>query len=160
MKSAGSLTRGKRRRDEIPDVPVESDLSELERTAQRVLIDMVEKAGGRFDSGRPIPVAHLDVLTDLLADFGRRHADERDGRLVFSGRPGMWHALDDLCPLQDPNRWDKLRASLAVQLERRGWRRISPPRGSSFVIPTGGAYSGITGSIRRSADWLRRALPV
>jgi hypothetical protein len=54
----------------------------------------------------PYGVTHL---ADLLEDWGCRHAKVRQGRLYFDGRPGLWHALDELCPLQDPNRWDRLR---------------------------------------------------
>ena len=155
MKSAGSLVRGRRPRDEVPDVPPTDDLDQLGRDAQRVLAEMVDGAGGRFDSNRQIPVAHLGVLTDLLDRTGRRNAAERDGRLVFSGRPGLWHALDELYPLQDPNRWDTLRAAIVSELEGRGWERISPPRGSSFVLPRANG-SGIADQIRRSAGWLRK----
>lgn len=134
-KKGGSLTLGRRTRDEVPAMPSESDLSRSDARAQRSLMALVDEAGGRFDSTTAIPVGHVDVLADLLDAWGRRHATPQDGHLYFGGQPGLWHALDQPCPLQDPNRWDRLRRRSFVELEgTRKWRRRRPPRGIAFDI--------------------------
>lgn len=133
--TGGSLPRGRRRREEVPPVPVADDLPPLEAEAQRCLRDLVERAGGRFDSQRRIPVAHVDTLARLFDAWARRHAESRESGLYFDGRPGLWHALDELYPLQDPNRWDPLRQAVIAELETRGWRRRKPPRGIAFDLP-------------------------
>ena len=97
---------------------------------------MVKQAGGRFGlKGQQVAVEELALLTELLERWGRCHAiRESDGQLRFAGRPGLWHALDELVPLQDPNRWDKLRKALVAELLDRGWTR-SGPRVSAFTLP-------------------------
>src|SRR5688572_8666433 len=125
--SQGSLPRGRRLRHEVPAVPAGDDLLPLEADAQRALRDLVERAGGRFDSSRRIPVGHLETLARLVDAWGRRNAVPTAGRLYFDGHPGLWHALDELYPLQDPNRWDPLRRAVIVELEERGWTRRLPP---------------------------------
>lgn len=132
--TGGSLPRGRRRRDEVPPVPVAADLPPLEAEAQRALRELVERAGGRFDSARRIPVAHVDTLAKLFDAWGRRHAESTPRRLHFNGHAGLWHALDELYPLQDPNRWDPLRQAVIAELKQRGWRRRTPPRGIAFDI--------------------------
>jgi len=134
-KQGGSLPRGRRLRHEVPEVPRPDDLTDIERQAQVALRTLVESAGGRFDSTTPIPLGGITELADLLDAWGRTHATERSEGLYFGGRPGLWHALDRLYPLQDPNRWDKLRQEAINELEHRGWRRASPPRGASFYLP-------------------------
>jgi len=136
-KQGGSLSRGRRRRDEVPDIPDSADLNGIERTAQAALRTLVEKAGGRFDSpsATRIPAGHVSVLADLLDRWGRDNAEQRAEGLYFSGRPGLWHSLDRLYPLQDPNRWDALRMAVIIELEDRGWRRVTPPRGTAFYLP-------------------------
>ncbi|HEX3866861.1 MAG TPA: hypothetical protein VHV78_08920, partial [Gemmatimonadaceae bacterium] len=62
------------------------------------------------------------------------HGRSTEYGLYFSGRPGLWHALDELYPLQDPNRWDRLREAVIAELEQRNWVRRSPPRGAAFDI--------------------------
>lgn len=134
-KKAGSLPRGRRTPDEVPPVPNANDLDPLDARAQRALLALVDQAGGRFASTTAIPVGHVAVLTDLLDAWGRRHAISQDGHLYFGGQPGLWHALDQLYPLQDPNRWDQLRKAIVIELERtRSWRRREPPRGIAFDI--------------------------
>lgn len=132
-KSGGSLGKGRRTRQETPPVPEVGDLTDIEQQAQRVLRDLVEAAGGRF-AGGAIGVGHLGVLSVLFDSWGRRHAREADRGLYFSGRPGLWHALDELYPLQDPNRWDNLRAAVIKRLEDGSWERRSPPRGTTFYL--------------------------
>lgn len=133
-KQGGSLPRGRRTRQEVPDVPDARDLGDLDAAAQRVLRDLVERAGGRFDSKTAIPIGHLDVLARLFDTWGRRFAEPAGDGLYFGGQPGLWHALDELYPLQDPNRWDGLRRAVIIELEKGAWRRRRPPRGTSFDI--------------------------
>jgi len=132
--AGGSLPRGRRVRHELPAIPAATDLPPLEAKAQRVLRDLVERAGGRYDSRTSIPIGHLDTLVLLLDAWGRRHAVSRPTRLYFSGQPGLWHALDELYPLQGPNRWDRLRQAVISELEKGAWRRRTPPRGIAFDI--------------------------
>jgi hypothetical protein len=134
-KQGGSLPRGRRLRHEVPAVPDPHDLTELERVAQRELRRLVDQAGGRFDSTKAIPIGSIDDLAELLDAWARRNATDKDGELYFGGQPGLWHALDELYPLQDPNRWDRLRKAIIAELEARGWRRVSPPRGTAFYLP-------------------------
>lgn len=133
-KAGGSLPRGRRLRHEVPAVPAAGDLTEIERSSQELLRRLVERAGGRFDTTEPIPVDGVDVLADLFDAWARQHADLSGGSVYFNGRPGLWHALDDLYPLQDPNRWDRLRKDVILELEHRGWVRTAPPRGSGFNL--------------------------
>lgn len=134
-KQGGSLPRGRRLRHEVPAVPEPDDLTSLERVAQRELRSLVDQAGGRFDSTKAIPIGNIDDLANLFDAWARRNATERNGETYFAGQPGLWHALDELYPLQDPNRWDRLRQAIIAELEGRGWRRVSPPRGIAFVLP-------------------------
>jgi hypothetical protein len=130
----GSLPRGRRLRDEVPEVPPAEQLTELEARAQEALRELVEAVGGRFDSVTTVPVDHLDVLTQLCDRWGRRHGVPTPTGFYFSGQPGLRHALDELYPLQDPNRWDRLREAVINELEKGSWRRRRPPRGSVFDI--------------------------
>ena len=133
---AGSQARGRRLAGELPPVPEPATLSESARRAQNALLVMVGEAGGRFSwGGSQIPVAEVPTLADRCEEWGRSQARrDRDGLLFFSGRPGLWHALDELVPLQDPNRWDQLRAAVIEELQTRGWTR-SIEHGSSFTLP-------------------------
>ena len=134
-KEGGSLSRCRRLRHEVPEVPPPDDLNTVERAAQVVLRSLVETAGGRFESTTAIPLGSLAEIADLLDAWGRSNATERSDGRYFGGRPGLWHALDRLCPLQDPNRWDRLRKEVILELEHRGWHPDSPPRGVSFFLP-------------------------
>lgn len=134
IRSAGSLARGRRLPEEVPPVPPAEELTELEARAQAALQELVESAGGRLDSLVTVPVGHLDVITELCDGWGRRHGVHTAKGIYFSGQPGLWQALDQLYPLRDPNRWDRLREAVIVELEERGWRRRRPPRGSVFDI--------------------------
>lgn len=134
-KQGGSLPRGRRLPHEVPDIPSTADLTSLERASQALLRSLVESAGGRRGTSTAIPVGHTSELADLLDAWGRANAVSRADGLYFGGRPGLWHALDRLYPLEDPNRWDALRKEIVLELEHRGWRRASPPRGSSFYLP-------------------------
>lgn len=134
-KAAGSLPRGRRLRREVPAVPEPQDLNAVERVAQQHLRTLVERAGGRFETAEPIPVDHIESLVELFDAWAHRHAQSNTGVAHFNGRPGLWHALDELYPLQDPNRWDRLRQAVIAELEHRGWVRTAPPRGSGFDLP-------------------------
>ena len=84
-----------------------------------------------------VGIVEEDLLDGIVADFNAgsyRACVEPLEALYFDGRPGLWHALDDLYPLQDPNRWDPLRQAVIGELETRGWRRRTPPRGIAFDI--------------------------
>jgi hypothetical protein len=133
-KQGGSLPRGRRLPDELPDVPPSADLTSPERSAQALLRSLVESAGGRQGS-TSIPLGYISELADLLDSWARGYASSRPDGLYFNGRPGLWHALDRLYPLEDPNRWDALRKEVILELEHRGWRRARPPRGSGFHLP-------------------------
>ena len=134
-KGGGSLPRGRRLRSEVPDVPEPSGLSDLDVRAQRALRRLVEEAGGRFDSAKAIPIRHLDLFAALFQEWAVRYGERSGDGVYFSGQPGLWHALDDLYALQDPNRWDRLRNAIIRHLEAQGWHRRTPPRGSAFDVP-------------------------
>ena len=77
-----------------------------------------------------------EVLAEVDGPMLKHGLQEmRDGHRFFAGRPGLWTALDELHPLQDPNRLDRLRAAVIAELTTRGWRRVSEPRGSAFILP-------------------------
>jgi hypothetical protein len=134
-KQGGSLPRGRRLRHEVPDVPLPAELNPTERAAQVALRSLVESADGRFDSKTAIPLGSNTELVRLFDEWARANASDRPEGLYFGGRPGLWHALDRLYPLQDPNRWDALRKEVILELEHKGWRRASPPRGIAFYLP-------------------------
>src|SRR5262249_7817229 len=133
-KSAGSLSRGRRTVDEVPPVPASDSLKAVQRAAQSRLRVLVDQAGGRFDPAEMVPVEHLDVFAELFDAWASEYGRPSDGGIYLSGRPGLWHALDELSPLQDPNRWDRLRFAIIELLESRNWRRRTPPRGSAFDV--------------------------
>lgn len=134
-KSGGSLPRGRRLRHEVPDVPSSDGLAERDRQAQDALRRLVERSGGRFADTPSIVVDEIDEACALFDRWARRHAVDDRGRLYFPGRPGLWHALDELYPLQRPDRWDPLRLEALRRLESAGWVRRSPPRGAGFYLP-------------------------
>ena len=107
----------------------------MQQAAQEAVADLVESVGGRFLGQAPIPTGHLDHLARLFDEWARTHAVHEGGDIVFHGRPGFWHALDDLYPLRDPRRWTRLRGHVIRELEASGWGRLAPPRGSAFVLP-------------------------
>lgn len=132
-KEAGSLPRGRRRDDEVPPVP---DVSgPAEREVQTLLRRLVDRAGGRFGRGPAIPTPRdVAPLVDYFEAWVRENSVPRRGERYFSGQPGLWFALDSLYPLQDPNRWDRLRAQILLELEARGWVKDRPPRGPGLVF--------------------------
>lgn len=137
MKAGGSLGRGRRTVAELPAVPAPESLDEFDRRAQAVVRTLVERVGGRMGAtGRPqIPAGNMTLLAEVFERWARRNASSREGRTYFSGRPGLWHALDCLYPLQDPNRWDHLREAITFELVQRGWVRVGGPNGMSWFLP-------------------------
>jgi hypothetical protein len=121
----------------VPPIPAPEDLNATQRRAQEHLRTLVERAGGRYGTAESIPVDHIEPFADLFDAWGRRYAASREGVSHFTGRPGFWRALDELYPLQDPNRWDRLRQAVIEELEHRGWVRTAPPRGPGFDLPAG-----------------------
>lgn len=131
-KGYGSLPRGRRREDEVPPVPAVDAPAEAE--VQAILRTLVERAGGRFGAASPVPLPRdVGPVVDYFDAWVRANAVPREGELYFTGRPGLWWALDSLYPLQDPNRWDRLRAAVLLELEGRGWYKTRPPRGPGLA---------------------------
>lgn len=139
-KGGGSLGRGRKTREETAPLPDRSQLNDLEGRAQTALKGLVDDAGGRWGliDAKSIPVGHLDLVVDLLARWMVQYSTphKQSGRAYFPGRPGLWHALDDLVPLQDPNRWNPLRAAATAELSERGFERIGGVNGATWFLPT------------------------
>lgn len=134
-KAGGSLPGGRRTRDEVPPVPDASALwnsnSELRPRCA---------GSSKTPAGGSIPPALFRHNISSCSEPCSMHGPSATGSDLGTGcsspgRPGLWHALDDLYPLQDPNRWDHLRLATIRHLENRGWQRRTPPRGSAFDIP-------------------------
>lgn len=136
--NAGSLSGKKKARTvaEMPPVPAPEELTEVGRAAQPALRELVEAAGGRFGfrgPGNMIGEGHIDVFVPVMREWVEHYGTRRDGGIEFS-RPGLWHALERLVPLQDPNRIDRLRKAVLVELQDQGWSR-NGVRGSKWWIP-------------------------
>jgi hypothetical protein len=136
--AAGSLTGKKKARtlEELPPVPAPEELTDACRAAQPALRELVEAAGGRLGfrgPGNMIGAGHIDVFVPVMREWAEHYGTRRDGGIAFS-RPGLWHPLDRLYPLQDPNRIDDLRKAIIVELQRQGWRR-NGVRGTKWWIP-------------------------
>lgn len=115
-----------------PDAVFGSGLTVAQETAQRCLRDLVTKS-----STGSIRVGHIDALAELFDEWGRAHAERRRDASFFTakGGTGLWHVLQGLCPIDDPTRWNGLRATVVAHLEASGrWRRVRPPRGSTFEL--------------------------
>jgi hypothetical protein len=140
----GSLARGRRKREEVPEPPSTNQLNDLAAEAQSVIKLLVDASGGRFDSPttKQIEVGSVALLSRYVDQWVRQFAEVTSGRVRFAGRPGIWHALDELYPLQDPNRWDRLRGEILFELECLGWVRERPPRGTTWMLPDGPATDG------------------
>lgn len=135
---SGSLARGRRHADETPDPPATESLNPQDAEAQRVLRRLVERAEGRLpvQSRGAVPVGDLGVLAPYVERWAIRISHQTASGRVYSGRPGAWHAFDELYPLQDPNRWDALRAAVFDELQtRHGWQRDTPPHRTAWRIP-------------------------
>lgn len=115
-----------------PDALFDSDLTARQATAQRCLRDLVAKS----PSGS-IRVGHVEALAELFDEWAHGHAEQQGGAVFFTGKggTGLWHVLQGLCPIDDPRRWNGLRAAVVAHLEGSGrWRRVRPPRGSTFEL--------------------------
>jgi len=107
-------------------------MSDVKRRATMALKALVSESGGP-DGGGQIKTGTLPVLKELFTErFVPRRQPHPDGMLVSVDG---WHAFQELVPIADPNRWDRLRAAVYRELESDGWERINKPRGSQFVIP-------------------------
>lgn len=141
-KGGGSLGRGRKTREETPPIPERSRLSLQDRAAQAALQRLVDEAGGRWglSGSRSVRVDSIDLMTDLLATWMRRHSHTHPatGRTYYPGTPGLWRAFDELYPLQDPNRWNGLRRAATLELERRGFERLGGSNGTTWYLPNGG----------------------
>lgn len=114
------------------DALFEGELTTAQAAAQRCLKDLVGKS--RAGSVR---VGHVETLAELFDEWAYDHAEQKGGALLFAGKggTGLWHVLQGLCPLDDPQRWNNLRAAVVAHLESSGrWRRVRPPRGSTFEL--------------------------
>lgn len=135
---AGSLPgkKGSRTDAELTEVPDPESLTAVSRIAQSELLALVASVGGRhgLEPTPAIPIGSLDTLIPLLEEWVDHYGDHLPDGVAFS-RPGLWHALDRLVPLQNPNRWDRLRKALTHELESKGWVRSGGPRGSKWWIP-------------------------
>jgi hypothetical protein len=124
-----------------PDALFEGELTAAQLTAQRCLRDLVP----RTTTGS-IRVGHVDVLAELFDEWAHDHAEPRGSALFFTGKggTGLWHVLQGLCAIEDPRRWNGLRGEVVAHLETSGrWRRVSPPRGSTFeLLPRDPGESG------------------
>jgi hypothetical protein len=135
-KAGGSLPRGRRTQEQVPSIPATEGLPSLQQQAQRLLGALVEAGGGRWGlSGiKQVEVEHVEIFVELFEEWARRNTDH--GSTYFNGRPGLWRAFDELYPLQDPNRWDRLRQAVIEQLEHaHGWQRRRPPNGAGWDLP-------------------------
>lgn len=115
-----------------PDALFDGDLTPAQATAQRCLRDLVANS----PSGS-IRVGHVEALAELFDEWAQGHAEPRATALFFTGKggTGLWHVLQGLCPIHDPTRWNGLRAAVVSHLEASGrWKRVRPPRGSSFEL--------------------------
>lgn len=135
---AGSLPgkKGSRTDAELTPVPNHASLTEVSRAAQAELLALVDSVGGRLglEPTPAIPTGRLDLLVALLEEWVEHYGDQLPDGIAFS-RPGLWHALDRLVPMQNPNRWDRLRKALTRELEAKGWVRSGGPRGSKWWVP-------------------------
>lgn len=121
--------------DAAPATSRPADPSITER-AQLSLRELVDRAGGPAGSDY-IPVDHVAVVKDLFNEWAARYGEPTSRGIFFSGRPGLWHSLDELVPLTNRRRWNRLRFAVIAALEGENWVRRSPPRGSAFDILDG-----------------------
>ena len=115
-----------------PDALFDRDLTSAQATAQRCLRELVASS----PSGS-IRVGHVEALAELFDEWAHAHAERRGTALFFTGKggTGLWHVLQGLCPIDDPTRWNGLRAAVVAHLEAgERWKRVRPPRGSSFEL--------------------------
>jgi len=115
-----------------PDALFDGALTSIQATAQRCLLDVVETS-----AQGSIRVGHVEALAEVFDEWAHNHAEQHGAALYFTGKggTGLWHVLQGLCPIDEPRRWNNLRAAVVAHLESAGrWRRVSPPRGSTFEL--------------------------
>ena len=118
----------------LPEDSVQDLDADLRRRVRVALQDLVVRSGGN-DGTKPITVDHLEVVKVLFNAWARLHGTtEPAGVLRFGPKPGLWHALQGVFPLTETKRWDALRKAALADLETEGWERLSPSRGSIFLI--------------------------
>jgi hypothetical protein len=109
------------------------------RSARAAVADLIRRtrAAGR----RGVLVDHHAVVGEFFTAFAREGGRRADGGVYFGGRrsePGLWHALQELHPLDadDTSAWNDLRREVVAQLEADGrWQRVgTSPRASEFFI--------------------------
>jgi len=131
-----SLGRGRKAEDQVAVVPHAAQIPAYARPVQDELRKLVERAGGRMGlRTKTIPVGDARLLADGVEQWAKAHLIQRNGRLYFAGRPGIWHFFDSLYPLQDPNRWDRMREAVTNELRLRGWERVGGTQGSGWYLP-------------------------
>ncbi|HQZ32781.1 MAG TPA: hypothetical protein PK020_00080 [Ilumatobacteraceae bacterium] len=135
-KNDAKLGRGRKAEQEVAAIPNAADLAAFARPVQDELRKLVERAGGRMGlRTKTIPVGDVKLLANGVEQWAKAHLTQRNGRLYFAGRPGIWHFFDSLYPLQDPNRWDRLREAVTNELRLRGWERVGGTQGSGWFLP-------------------------
>jgi hypothetical protein len=154
--------KGARTIAELPPIPEPASLSAVGVVGQRAFQELVTAAGGRLGfrgDGNSIPVGNLDAFVPVMEEWAAHYGSRRIGGLEMR-RPGLWHAIDRLCPLQDPNRVDALRAAVLGRLEERGWVR-NGVRGSSWWIPDQPGTPPADGTVVEIllADWSNEGDP-
>lgn len=104
--------------------------------ARRAVERLVERSGGPGGHAA-VPADYVDSIADLFEAWARHHGRMAPaGAIDFGPQPGLWHALQGLVPIDDPNRWDGLRKAVIKHLEsQRGWTRPSP-KSSQFSLPS------------------------
>lgn len=109
--------------------------SDPRHAAERALHALVT-AGGGPAGHRSIPIGHLDSLGALLEAWAREHGTPVEGGVRFSGRPGFWHAFQDLCPIDETARWEGLRKAVLDDRRRHGWVPLNKTKAPASFIPT------------------------
>ena len=80
-------------------------LTEIQQRARKALVSLVAQSGGVSGKAQ-IQQDQIPLLKELFTErFVERSQWHDDGAIV---RVDGWHAFDELVPLEDPNRWDRL----------------------------------------------------
>lgn len=135
---AGSGSKGRRKPGEMPSLPDRDALSPIGQRAQTVLLELVGGGQGRLQPSGPIPTDHLELLSELMAEWVDHYGINDGDYVTFRTRGcGGWYLLDRLVPLQNPNRWDSLRAGLYEHLRSvHGWTGVGKgPRFNVYQVP-------------------------
>jgi hypothetical protein len=121
--------------------------ADIVESARRTVDGLVARSGGQSASG-PVVVDGLVAIAALFQVWAEHLGASENlapGTMFrFESQPGLWRALQALVPLDDPDRWNALRAAVIKRLESLGWEREVPPRGSVFRVPKGGKQPSVT----------------